>query len=164
LIASGARLPESLHFVPADLSREDLGVALRPSAYRFDEPAIMSWLGVTMYLPREANFATFRSIAQFAAPGSELVFTYAEKLALESEAPTMQRAKAIAAAMGEPWICGFDSQTLGDELREVGLELIESLGRDELRAQYCANRTDGLSPGVAGRFALARVDQRAAAM
>jgi methyltransferase (TIGR00027 family) len=156
-----AAIPSTLHFVPADLSKEDLGAALARSSFKFDEPAIMSWLGVTVYLTREANLATLRSIAGFAAPGSELVFTYVEQRALDSSSAVMLRMKASVAAVGEPWLSGFDPSTLGQELRNLGLEIIEDLSGRETRGRYCANRTDGLSPGGAGRIARVRVIGRA---
>ena len=57
-----------------------------------------------MYLTREANFAIFRSIARFAAQGSELVFTYVEQKRLDSDSQFMRPAKAAVAAVGEPWL------------------------------------------------------------
>ena len=160
LLASGASLPPNLHFVQADLGQEGLGTALARSSYRFDQPAIMSWLGVTVYLTREANFATFKSIAEFAAPESELVFTYIEHAVLNSTSPRMQRARAVAAAIGEPWICGFDSMKLGAQLSVMGLNLAEDWGGNDMQGRYCPNRTDGFAPSRTGRIALARVIPR----
>jgi methyltransferase (TIGR00027 family) len=156
LARSGAQIPAMLRFVTADFAQEDLLTALRRSDFRFSEPAVLSWLGVTVYLPREANFATLRSIAQLAR-GSEVIFTYVERRALESNSIAMQRARAVAAAVGEPWICGFDSATLPAELREIGLEILEDLGGEQLHARYCAPRIDGLAVSRVGRIARASV-------
>lgn len=157
LSASAAAVPPTLHFVPADLGREELGAALGRSAYRRDEPAILSWLGVTVYLTREANLATLRSISHVASAGSELVFTYVEQRALDSPSPAMQKAIAGASAVGEPWLSGFDSAMLPEQLRELGLTIVEDLGGGELHRRYCADRGDGLTPGRAGRIVRARV-------
>ncbi|HEY2586111.1 MAG TPA: class I SAM-dependent methyltransferase [Tepidisphaeraceae bacterium] len=156
LSASGAAVPPTLHFVPADLGMEELGAALGRSAFRSDEPAILSWLGVTVYLTREANLATLRSIAEVTAAGSELVFTYVEQRALDSPTPVMEKALAGVSAIGEPWLSGFDSATLSEQLRKLGLTCVEDLGGRELHRRYCAGRTDGLTPGRAGRMARAR--------
>jgi methyltransferase (TIGR00027 family) len=156
LARSGAAIPPTLRFVEMNFEQEDLIAALGRSDFNLAEPAVLSWLGVTVYLPREANFATLRSIARL-APGSEVVFTYIEQRALESNSPAMQRARAVAAAVGEPWICGFDSTTLPAELRACGMELLEDLGGEALHTRYCAPRTDGLTVGKAGRIARARV-------
>ena len=69
----------------------------------------------------------------------------------------MRRMKAAVAAVGEPWLCGFDPITLGQELHEVGLELIEDVSNKEMGQRYCAGRSDGFSPGGAGRIARVRV-------
>ena len=160
LLASGASLPPTLHFVQADLSKEDLHTALARSSYRFDQPAIMSWLGVTVYLTRDANLAIFRSIARFAESESELVFTYIEQSALDSSSPRMRRARAALAALGEPWICGFDSLKLGPEMSAMGLDLAEDWDGPDMQARYCRNRTDSFTASRAGRIALARVMPR----
>lgn len=160
LAESGVPLPPTLHFVPADLGAEGLASALARSSFRFDRPALFSWLGVTVYLTREANLATLRGIARLAAPGSELVFTYLEQSALES--PAMRRMRAAVAAFGEPWRSGFDPAELPDLLRVVGLNGLEDLGGDELYRRYCQRRADGLTPGRSGHIVWARVEAGAA--
>src|SRR6185437_16545034 len=73
--ACGITLPASVHFIAADLASETLASALARSSFRGGEPAFFSWLGVTVYLTREANMATLRAVASSSAAGSELVFT-----------------------------------------------------------------------------------------
>src|SRR5262245_56628499 len=41
----GVPLPDTLHFVPADLSEEQISDALGRSAFRLMDPAFFSWLG-----------------------------------------------------------------------------------------------------------------------
>ena len=72
----GVSLSSSVHFIAADLSQETLSLALARSTFDTRLLSFFSWLGVTMYLSREANLATFRSIAACVPVGSELVFTY----------------------------------------------------------------------------------------
>lgn len=64
----GVSLPSTVHFVPADLASEDLATILIRASFRKKEPAFFSWLGVTVYLTREANLATLRAVANAAAP------------------------------------------------------------------------------------------------
>jgi len=152
-----AQVPPNVHFVAADLSAEPLPAALARSGFSPRRPAFFSWLGVTIYLTREANLATLRGVAMAGAPGSELVFTYIDQRILESSAPPMQEMRSARAADGEAWISGFDPTSLAAELRSVGLELLEDLSGASLRERYCAERRDGLSPGIAGHVARARV-------
>src|SRR5258708_22987441 len=72
----GISLPDSVHFIAADLSRESVAAALARSSFERDRLTFFSWLGVTMYLTREANLAPMRSIASCAPMDIELAFTY----------------------------------------------------------------------------------------
>jgi methyltransferase (TIGR00027 family) len=158
LAECGVPVPPNAHFVAADLGREPLAAVLARCGLSRAEPAFFSWLGVTIYLTREANLATLRAIAGSCAPGSEVVFTYIDRRALEpGGSPRLERLRAGPARLGEPWLSGFDPDELGPELRACGLELLEDLGSAALRERYCAGRTDGLSPGAAGHVARAQV-------
>jgi methyltransferase (TIGR00027 family) len=130
--------PTSLHFLPADLARESLGEVLSRSAFRAEEAAFFSWLGVTMYLTREANLASLRAIAACAASGSELVFTYLDEavFSLDHVPATFRELQEAVSAVGEPFISGFAPGRLSDDLRSVGFELAEDLQDVELVRRY----------------------------
>src|SRR2546429_8093402 len=81
------KLSSMLDFVAVDLSTSDLGTGLKGSAFRKNKPAFFSWLGVTMYLTRDANLATLRSIAECCAAGSQLAFNYIDQREFD---PTLQ--------------------------------------------------------------------------
>jgi len=49
-VREGISLPQSVHFIAADLAKEDLGMILARSSFRMDEPACFSWLGVTVWI------------------------------------------------------------------------------------------------------------------
>jgi methyltransferase (TIGR00027 family) len=158
LAACGAAIPPNVRFVPADLAAESLAPVLARCGFSRIVPAFFSWLGVTIYLTRETNLATLAGIAKSSAPGSEVVFTYIDQRALEDGASdTMGRMRAARAAENEPWVSGFDPATLGDDLRALGLELVEDLGSVGLSERYVAGRTDGLLLGKAGHIARVRV-------
>jgi methyltransferase (TIGR00027 family) len=158
LEACGAAVPPNVRFVPADLAAEPLASVLARCGFARTVPAFFSWLGVTIYLTRETNLATLAGIAGSSAPGSEVVFTYIDQRALEDGASdTMGRMRAARAAENEPWISGFDPTALANDVRALGLELVEDLGSSELGERYLAGRTDGLLLGGAGHIARARV-------
>lgn len=152
-------MPAGLHLVAADLSETGLDAALASSDFDRDRPAFFSWLGVSGYLTRAANLATLRAIASSAPAGSELVFSYLDQslLTADSADGPMREVRASVASAGEPWISGFDPEQVGQELRYVGLELLENLGPRELAARYCASRSDGLSPSPGSHVAHARI-------
>jgi hypothetical protein len=51
----------------------------------------------------------------------------------------------------------FHPDQLVDDLHDLGFELIENLGPVQLRARYCADRADGLTPTPSTYVAHARV-------
>src|SRR5262249_32483033 len=59
--------PASLTFVPVDFETQSLAEELRAAGFREAEPAFFSWLGVTMYLTRDAIFSTLSYVASCAA-------------------------------------------------------------------------------------------------
>jgi methyltransferase (TIGR00027 family) len=162
LAVCGATVPPNVRFVAADLAQEPLAEVLAGAGFSPSVPAFFSWLGVTIYLTRAANLATLRAVATAAAPGSEIVFTYTDQRALDARPPALEAQRARLAALGEPWVSGFDPTTLADDLANVGLTLVEDLGPRELAVRYCADRTDGLAPGRIGHVARAQVGRPAA--
>lgn len=159
LAACGVPAPPNLHLITADLGERTLDEALAGSAFRADRPAFFAWLGVTVYLSRAANLATFRAIAASAPAGSELVFSYIDGRLLDSgaEQGAMRAAAERVASAGEPWVSGFDPELIDRDLSDCGLELIESVGPGELSARYCAGRTDGFAPTPGSHLAHARI-------
>jgi methyltransferase (TIGR00027 family) len=157
----GLRLPNSVHFVAADLSKEPLAHALATSAFDSTKPAFFSWLGVTMYLSREANLALLLSLSELAAPGSELVFTYLDDRAFRVAPEPMPRALSelgrSVASVGEPFLSGFDPSTLAGDLRGLGVELEEDLDDFQLVNRYDSSGLNGLKPVRLSRIARARV-------
>jgi len=149
----GVPVPDRLHFIPADLSREQVGAVLMRSPFRSTDPAFFSWLGVTQYLTREANLDTLRSIAACAAAESELVFTYVEQAALDSGGASSRvaRLQGAFAAAREPWLSGFDPFELAEDLAAVGLILIEDLDGQAAKSRYQADDLNPIGPSHIAR-------------
>ncbi|MGO8828456.1 MAG: class I SAM-dependent methyltransferase [Steroidobacteraceae bacterium] len=132
----GITLADCVHFIAADLAACSVAEALARSPYRKDLPAFFSWLGVTMYLTREANFAALRSIAACAMPGSELAFTYMDEKLFTLNPPAFRELKEKVASLGEPYQSGFDPATIAGDLRDCGLALVEDLEGEQVAARY----------------------------
>jgi methyltransferase (TIGR00027 family) len=157
--ACGLTLPESVHFIAADLSRETVAAALSRSAFRPAELTFFSWLGVTMYLTREANLATLRSVASCAPLGSEVVFTYFDERLLEVQSAAFHEMQRRVATLGEPFLSGFNPETLAHDLEDCGLELIEDLDGSEVAAKYPREGENALKCSRFSHIALAQVIQ-----
>lgn len=135
----GVAASPSVHFIEADLATEDLGTALARSAFDPAQPAFFSWLGVTVYLTREANLAALRSIASCTSAHSELVFTYIDEAALapgHAGAEAFRKLRGDVAAAGESFLSGFDPATLQALLLDTGLRLKEDLDGHQAVARY----------------------------
>lgn len=149
-----------VHYVAADLATQDLADVLRGSPMRVSEPAFFSWLGVTLYLTREANLATLRAIASTAAPGSELVFTCFDQALFAQQAWTDagQTLRRQVASVGEPFVSGFDPVALAGDLEALGLRLLEDCPDAELMRRYDPEGINGIAPSTMGRIAHVRVE------
>ena len=76
LAAGAIPIPSSLTFAPVDFERQTLPDGLRDAGFDPRKPAFFSWLGVTMYLTREAISSTFRFVAS-TPPGGGIALDYA---------------------------------------------------------------------------------------
>jgi methyltransferase (TIGR00027 family) len=155
--ACGISLPDFVHFIAADLAKLSVAEALATSSFDTRQQAFFSWLGVTMYLTRAANLATMRSIALCSPPGSELAFTYMDAARLRSPTPAFQEMQLRVTAMGEPFMSGFDPDTLAEEIAQCGLDLIEDLSGSQAVARYGRSDDASLSRPSSSHVALARV-------
>ena len=159
LAACEVSLSSSAHFVEADLATEALGTALARSSYRADRPTFFSWLGVTMYLTREANLNVLRSMASCTSAATEMVFTYVDEAVLnshnESDA-TFHGLRSEVSKAGEAFLSGFDPNALSDLLLETGLVLTEDLDGDQAIARYDAAGRNAFRSAKAARIAHVR--------
>ena len=155
---AGIAIPPGTTFVPVDFERSTLAEGLRQAGFRADQPACFSWLGVVVYLTRDAIFDTLRFVASLPA-GSAITFDYR---ALPSLLNPVERAigEFIAtqiAQQGEPWKSAFDPATFASEIRALGFSEARDYAPDELNARYLARRKDGLRTGGGFRLMGARV-------
>jgi methyltransferase (TIGR00027 family) len=137
LAGLGVGIPDNLVFVPVDFERQGLGAALDEAGFTFREPAVFSWLGVTMYLTPDAIDQTLSTIAQGAAR-TRVVLTYNQPdRVLDDPAVRVTSAmRSLAAGFGEPFVTLFTPDEIDAFLRGHGFEGMEHLGRDEARARY----------------------------
>jgi methyltransferase (TIGR00027 family) len=161
LSACAVEPPAGLHFVGADLAGEELDAALARSSFHPETLSFFSWLGVTMYLSREANFATFRAIARCGAPGSELVFTYFDARVHGLTSGPFSELTQRVAALGEPFQSGFDPNTIAADLQGCGLTLEEDIDDREALERIDRADSNDLRPPPFSRIARARIAIRA---
>ena len=160
LMECGVPESDSLHFIAADLSAEELQTALARSSFQPTQPTFFSWLGVTMYLTRETNLAALRAIASCAPNGSELVFTYVDDAVFGSAysgTESFRKLENAVSSSGEAFLSGFDPGAIREQLQDVGLQLLEDLNGDQMVARYDEAGANGLQSNAAAHIAHTRV-------
>ena len=148
LAEAGISVPSSLSFVPVDFERDGLADALQQAGFRADQPACVSWMGVTMYLTATAVLRTASTVAGFAT-GTSLCFDYRVPVAMLNpiERAVSEFVEHQATAIGEPWLSAFDPVQLQRRLIELGFKDAESPTPDALNTRYFARRKDGMRTG-----------------
>lgn len=147
LTDAGIAIPDNLVFVPIDFETQELKQELFRHGFAIEQPAFISWLGVSMYLSPEAVDKMFAFAASCAAQ-SQFVFTFAQERHVlsegdEAQIPRFTLADA-AAQSGEPWLTFFTPEKLAEILQSHGFSV--SFFDPALIQPYFAQRTDGLIP------------------
>jgi O-methyltransferase involved in polyketide biosynthesis len=111
-------------------------------------PGCFSWLGVTVYLSKQAIFDVLNYVASM-PKGSSITFDYRVAPALLH--PIDQVISDYAAKQfemdGETWQSYFHSQELQRDITALGFRDVTDFGADELNARYFQKRKDGLNIG-----------------
>jgi O-methyltransferase involved in polyketide biosynthesis len=89
---------------------------------------------------------------------SELVFTYFDERLFRAQSESFRDMEKRVAAMGEPFLSGFNPGTLPRELEDCGLLLLEDLNGSEVAAKYDRMDQNGLGQSAFSHIALARVN------
>jgi methyltransferase (TIGR00027 family) len=133
----GIDTPPNLVFAPVNFETDTLGDGLSSANFDFDSPAIFSWIGVTMYLTRDAIEETLTTIGG-ACSGTRLVLTY--DIPRHSLGPAAQahydRVSTSAAALGEPFVSLFEPAEIEQVLHRFGFQVSSHFGPAEAVAMY----------------------------
>jgi methyltransferase (TIGR00027 family) len=156
---TGIAIPDGVTFVPVDFASQSLRERLSGSGFAAAAPAFYSWLGVTMYLEREAVLSTLGWIAANTPRGGGIVFDYAISPATLNwfERWVYRGMARRVAAVGEPWRATFVPAELVRALRELGVADVEDLRAREINARYFAERRDKLQVGTLAGLISARI-------
>jgi len=147
LAAAGIGVPSSVSFVPAGLGTGMLADALAEGGFDFGQPALISWLGVIMYLDHAAVRQTLSALAT-CAPGAELIADYMLPAGLRDEAGDhyAELIGPAAAQRGEPWQSFFAPDEMAFLLAENGFEGAGSIRQRDTVPKGMWQRADSLRP------------------
>lgn len=157
LIQIGFDIPEWLRFVPVDFDADGFWLErLKTVGFDARQPAVVSSMGVSMYLTKDAVAAMLRQVAGL-APGSTLVMTFFVpfEFAELEERPVLQAVERSARATGTPFISFFAPPEILALAREAGFREAQCFSAISLTQRYFAGRRDGLRPGSAEALLIA---------
>lgn len=133
-------IPNTLHFVAMDFSKDDLKERLLGSGFDPNQRAFFSWLGVTYYLSESEIELTLDALASLAASGSRLVFDYADEDLFASQTRRVRNMIAMAAAGGEKMQSCFEREKLDSLLKKHGFSILEQLSPRDIQEKYFSGR------------------------
>jgi len=105
------------------------------AGFEAERPAFFQWLGVVMYLTREAVSETLDFIAGL--PESESCSTMPSRLKLFCRSPRQCDSRCESAAWrGEPWLSLFEPNEVSDMVRYSGFGLVEDIALPNSRIDF----------------------------
>ena len=143
------RQPQAdISFVPVDFARDDLADALLAAGFDAAQPALVSWLGVTMYLQQQVTVATLATLRRILVPGSVVLFdAYPRREeTLRPEQPMFALARALTASQGEPMIGAFDAPAFARAIEGLGWHITDVMKGDAMRKRWFAGQPRILWP------------------
>jgi methyltransferase (TIGR00027 family) len=158
LSQAGMAIPDSMQFVAVNFEKDQLLDRLQQAGFDKSRPACLSWLGVALYLTREAVLDTLQAVASL-PKGTSITFDYVIVSSMLNPVEKVIRevmAQSFA-AQGEPWLTFFEPDELRHELEKLGFSKTEDTTPVELNTRYLARRKDGLQAGNGARLMCATV-------
>lgn len=152
---AGLTLPDSVHWISADLSKGNLQQQLKNCGFDCTQKTFFSCLGLFYYLTKTEIAELFCEIASFAAEGSTVVFDFADDHLFSSEVPRVKELRQMAEASGAPIRSCFGYRELETMLQEHGFLIYEFLREQEIQNRYFANCSEELIAFEHIHFALA---------
>jgi methyltransferase (TIGR00027 family) len=136
LATAGIAVPDNVTFVAADFARDAdrLVALLRAAGLDAQAPALVSWLGVTMYLTRDA---VGQVLADYMLPGALRDSDGTAYADLVAEA---------SAARGEPWLSFFAPDDLSALARRHGVGTVGHVYQRDTVPAGLWHRSDALRP------------------
>ena len=158
LAAAGIPVPDSVSFVAMDFERDSLAGRLAEARFDPSRPALVSWLGVTMYLTQAAISQTFAEIGGF-APGTQLITDYMLPAGLRDVTGRdyVDLVAPAAADWGEPWLTFFAPGDMTALLEGHGFGAVEHVRQQDSIPAALWDRTDSLRPAALSVLARATV-------
>ncbi len=147
LAQAGIPIPAGTVFVPTDFEHDELTARLRSEGFDPARPALVSWLGVTMYLSQPAIAATLEVLSKF-APGTELITDYMLPAGLRDQdgQSYADQVAPFAAERGEPWLTCLAPDEMSALLTTHGFAGSKQISQQDSISPQLWARSDTLRP------------------
>lgn len=131
--------PANVRFVAVNFERDDLEVELQRAGFNAAVPAVVVWEGVVSYLTEDAVNGNLDLLARLLPRGCRLIFTYMHKGVVDGSKSFRgtRRWRSWVGSKGEPFIFGFDPETLGQVVEAHGFDLESDASTEEIAQYYC---------------------------
>jgi methyltransferase (TIGR00027 family) len=132
-------------YVPVDFETDTVTARLREAGFDLARPAVVSWLGVTMYLTRDAVAATLADLATL-APDSSVVFDHMLPERARDADGQAYVAQVAPANPAEPWLTFLDLDDAAALARAAGFPLVQGFPARDAVPPELWRRDDALVP------------------
>jgi len=147
LAEAGLPAQGEVRYAEADLAAGTLDTALASAGFDHGRPALVSWLGVTMYLSPDALTSTLATLSH-CAPGTELVAEYLVPDDLRDDLGRgyAQLVAPVAAEQGEPWQTSLRPEEMNGLLAGHGFAVLANVPQRDTVPARLWERADALRP------------------
>jgi methyltransferase (TIGR00027 family) len=147
LAESGLPARGEIGYAGIDLEAGGLDAALATAGFDHGRPALISWLGVIMYLTPDALSATLATLSRCAA-GTELVAEYfvPDDLRDDLGRSYAELVAPFAASQGEPWRTCLRPEEMAGLLAEHGFAVVANVPQKDTVPGRLWDRADALRP------------------
>jgi methyltransferase (TIGR00027 family) len=147
LAAAQVPVPDEVAFVAADLAADSLAGPLLAAGFDTTAPALVSWLGVTMYLTPDAVAGILTAVGRL-APGTEIIADYMLPAGLRDEAGAVygELVARASAERGEPWLSCFAPGEMTGMARRAGFREVRNVRQRDAIPAGLWQRPDSLRP------------------
>jgi methyltransferase (TIGR00027 family) len=145
-------MPDNVVFVPVDFNTQSLEDRLRDCGYDRTRQTVFIWQGVVYYITPAAVDTTLQFIANHSAPGSAVVFDYANASYLkDTSRGEIKRMRMMQRFTSEGLSFGIGEGQIEPFLTQRGFTAVKNATADDLKRLYFTGPNAGreITPGYA---------------
>ena len=141
-------------YVPVDFASDTLVVELLRAGFDPALPTLVSWLGVSMYLPHDALIETLAQLRLILASGSAVILdSFLQRSETsEDELALFDATRALTAARGEPMVGLLDSSRFAADAQSKDFAIAEKMPASDTITRWFAHQPRVIHPPKSAVF------------